>query len=383
MNRRYWRSMTTVFCIRVDTTTPSRVWPRTDSRPWNGHFGSVHGFSGIGTSIPTSRTVEPTGFGTEAGGAGFFCAFFPAISIHRAFFTRSSGRNRISSPSTSKPPGTSNRKRLPCFGIRFSSPCTSTTSMFRVSSTTRPRTCSWLGSDASTTSTRSPISSCFRRFTITSPLRTERPSRERLPPAPGPFPPTLPLARRSGSCHGRDLDDQLRRRNPFCVRSSRRGGEVLGGRLLDLDFVGQLRPRIHDLDDHSDDAGLQFGRCEPEVHPEVPRLAAVLDVTRLELLRAMPLPRELARDHDEATLRAGFHDPPHGRVAGTSEMPAPLEGVRELLRHDLGVQRRARDLLDFDLRVVEPELLLDRFREALDRAALPADDEPRTFGQEG
>src|SRR5207247_1432725 len=103
MNRRYWRSMTTVFCIRVDTTTPSRVCPRTDSRPWNGHFGSVHGFSGIGTSIPTSRTVESTGFGAEAGVAGFFCAFFSALSIHRAFFTRSSGRTPISSPYTSKP----------------------------------------------------------------------------------------------------------------------------------------------------------------------------------------------------------------------------------------------------------------------------------------
>src|SRR2546430_17683988 len=72
----------------------------------------------------------------------FLLRFLLRHSIHRAFFTRSSGRKRISSPSTSKPPGTSKRKRLPCFGIRFSSPCTSTTSMLRVSSTTRPRTCS-------------------------------------------------------------------------------------------------------------------------------------------------------------------------------------------------------------------------------------------------
>jgi len=35
--------------------------------------------------------------------------------------------------------------------------------------------------------------------------------------------------------------------------------------------------------------------------------------------------------------------------------------------------------LDLDLRVVEAEPLLDRFREGLDRAAFPADDEPRTF----
>src|SRR2546425_11984703 len=94
--------MTTVFCIRVDTTTPSSIWPRTGSRPWNGHFASVHGVVGRGTSIPTSRAAEPTGLADAAGAAGFFCAFFSAISFHRAFFTRSSGRKRISSPSTSK-----------------------------------------------------------------------------------------------------------------------------------------------------------------------------------------------------------------------------------------------------------------------------------------
>src|SRR2546428_8916407 len=66
----------------------------------------------------------------------------------------------------SKPPGTANRNRLPCFGMRFSSPRTSTISMFRVSSTTRPSRCAWLGSLAPITSTRKPISSCFRRFTV-------------------------------------------------------------------------------------------------------------------------------------------------------------------------------------------------------------------------
>src|SRR2546427_6917422 len=50
--------------------------------------------------------------------------------------------------------------------MRFSSPRTSTISMFRVSSTTRPSRCAWLGSLAPITSTRKPISSCFRRFTV-------------------------------------------------------------------------------------------------------------------------------------------------------------------------------------------------------------------------
>src|SRR2546428_6849094 len=50
----------------------------------------------------------------------FLLRFLLRHSIHRAFFTRSSGRKRISSPSTSKPPGTSKRKRLPFFGSRLS-----------------------------------------------------------------------------------------------------------------------------------------------------------------------------------------------------------------------------------------------------------------------
>src|SRR2546427_6983028 len=50
--------------------------------------------------------------------------------------------------------------------MRVSSPRTSTISMFRVSSTTRPSRCAWLGSLAPITSTRKPISSCFRRFTV-------------------------------------------------------------------------------------------------------------------------------------------------------------------------------------------------------------------------
>src|SRR5881397_1108672 len=79
MNRRDWRSMTTVFCMEVDTTTPSRVCPRTDRRPWNGHFASVHDFSGTGTSIPTSLAAAPIGFAAAAVVAGFFCAFFSAI----------------------------------------------------------------------------------------------------------------------------------------------------------------------------------------------------------------------------------------------------------------------------------------------------------------
>src|SRR2546426_2207031 len=79
MSRRDCRSMTTVFCMRVDPTTPSSVWPRTDRRPWNGHFASVHDSSGTGTSIPTSLAAEPTGFATAAVVTGFFCAFFSAI----------------------------------------------------------------------------------------------------------------------------------------------------------------------------------------------------------------------------------------------------------------------------------------------------------------
>src|SRR5919204_180626 len=151
--------MTTVFCIRVETTIPSRAWPRTERRPWNGHFGSLQAAAGSGTSIPMSRAAGPA-----AGEASFFDALFSAIVPHRALFTRSSGRKRISSPSTSRPPWTSNRNRLPCFGIRFSRPSTSRTRVFRVSSTTRPRTRAWLGSIASRTSTWRPISSCFRRF---------------------------------------------------------------------------------------------------------------------------------------------------------------------------------------------------------------------------
>jgi len=55
MNRRYSRSTTTVFCIRVETTVPSNVWPRTGRVPWNGQWGSAQAFAGFGTSIPMSR----------------------------------------------------------------------------------------------------------------------------------------------------------------------------------------------------------------------------------------------------------------------------------------------------------------------------------------
>src|SRR2546430_9069460 len=103
----------------------------------------------------------------------------------------------------------------------------------------------------------------------------------------------------------------------------------------------------------------------------------------LELLRAVTLTGELARNDDEATLRPRFHDPPHGRVAGPTEMPSALEGVRELLGHDLRIQGRSSDFLDLDLRVVEFELPLYGFREALDRPAFPADHKARSLGEQG
>src|SRR2546426_8989009 len=79
MSRRDCRSMTTVFCMRVDTTTPSSACPRTDRRPGIGHFAPVHDFSGTETSPPSSLEAEPIGFAGAAVVAGFFCAFFSAI----------------------------------------------------------------------------------------------------------------------------------------------------------------------------------------------------------------------------------------------------------------------------------------------------------------
>src|SRR5438046_2685075 len=48
MYRRYSRSMTTVFCIRVETTTPSSIWPRTGRPAGYGHFASVQTFASEG-----------------------------------------------------------------------------------------------------------------------------------------------------------------------------------------------------------------------------------------------------------------------------------------------------------------------------------------------
>src|SRR5207247_3768236 len=78
MYRRYSRSMTTVFCIRVETTTPSSIWPRTGRPAWNGHFASVQTFAGEGTSMPMSRA--PGADGTAAATA-FRLAFFSAIDV--------------------------------------------------------------------------------------------------------------------------------------------------------------------------------------------------------------------------------------------------------------------------------------------------------------
>src|SRR2546430_5347163 len=103
----------------------------------------------------------------------------------------------------------------------------------------------------------------------------------------------------------------------------------------------------------------------------------------LELLRAVTLTGELARNDDEATLRPRLHDPPHGRVAGPTEMPSALEAVRELLGHDLRIQGRSSDFLDLDLWVVEFELPLHGFREALDRPAFPANHKARSLGEQG
>src|SRR5439155_23208385 len=119
------RSTTTVRCILFATTTALRDWPRTLSFPWKGQCWSVHAFVGTATSIPMSRAftgaLRATA-GLGAGGAGTFLGLgagaaagvfasgsFFAVSPHLAFFVRSSGRNRISSPSTSTPPCTSNR----------------------------------------------------------------------------------------------------------------------------------------------------------------------------------------------------------------------------------------------------------------------------------
>src|SRR5256886_11111623 len=98
----------------------------------------------------------------------------------------------------------------------------------------------------------------------------------------------------------------------------------------------------------------------------MPRFPAVLDVACLELLRAVALPGQLARDDHETPLRAGLHDPAHGRVARPTEVPSPLEGVRELLRHYLRIQGRGTHFLDLVLWVAELELPVHRLGEALD-----------------
>src|SRR5947207_13920350 len=69
-------------------------------------------------------------------------------------------------------------------------------------------------------------------------------------------------------------------------------------------------------------------------------------------------------------------------MACPPEMPTALERVRELLRHDLCVEGRASDLLHFDLGIVELELTFDGLREALDRPALPPDDEARSLREQ-
>src|SRR3990172_4744104 len=166
--RRYSRSTTTVRCIRVETTTASSACPRTASFPWNGQCGSAHARSGTGTSIPMSRADD----------FSFFSAF--AILGHRAFLMRSSGRKRISSPSTSAPPGTSNRNREPCFATRFSRPAASMSRVFLVSSTTTPATPRRPGASERTISTRRPMSSGFRRFISDDPHGVAHPLEDGL-----------------------------------------------------------------------------------------------------------------------------------------------------------------------------------------------------------
>src|SRR5207302_9168604 len=63
-------------------------------------------------------------------------------------------------------------------------------------------------------------------------------------------------------------------------------------------------------------------------------------------------------------------------------MPTALELFRELLRHELCVEGRASDLLYFDLWIVELELTFDGLRQALDRPALPPDDEARSLREQ-
>src|SRR4030065_591308 len=80
----------------------------------------------------------------------------------------------------------------------------------------------------------------------------------------------------------------------------------------DVPLVPQPSVRGHDLYGDAYDSGLQLRGREPLRHEVELRLAAELDVPVLELLRPVPLARELPRDDDLAAPRAGLHDPAHG-----------------------------------------------------------------------
>src|SRR5439155_21651243 len=158
-------------------------------------------------------------------------------------------------------------------------------------------------------------------------------------------------------------------------RGTRRGGVQAAGAAVDGDLVGQDRVAAHDGDAAADDAELLLGRRVAVVHHLERRVAAPLDVAVEELLRALAAAGELPGDRDEAALRARVHDAAQRRVARAAEVPAALERLGELLRHDLRVERRVLRLGDLDLRVVEAEPLVQVRRELLDRLAAAADHE--------
>src|SRR5437870_4718976 len=249
MNRRDWRSMTTVFCMEVDTTTPSRVCPRTDRRPWNGHFASVHDFSGTGTSIPTSLAAEPIGFAAAAVVAGFFCAFFPAIR-----FTGPSSRDlRVESES--------HLHRLRTHrGLRNGSGCRASGSAF-LRLRRRPRACS--GSHRRRVRGHAPGSGRSRR---------RPPPAARSTRASGGWPLRL-LPRRSGLRGSGFPRDRGPSREFFLAHDRQDAGDVLPER-PDL-------PRVRRCAAHRGHASL--------VHQLVPKLRELLRdrlrVHRADLLR--------------------------------------------------------------------------------------------------
>ncbi len=126
---------------------------------------------------------------------------------------------------------------------------------------------------------------------------------------------------------------------------------------------------------HADHAELDGGYGKALLDPLDAGLSAELDVALLELFNPVPLACEFPGKDHLTSHGTGLHYPPHGGVAGSSEVPSPFEGFGQLIGHYMGVEARVLHLLHFNLGVVKTELVLQSGGEVANRTAPLADHE--------